>query len=312
MTTSLKDVSSAQMIHSLVEMNCFAQECNVYGYMWKDSAGHIKYTTSDDESVIRRSFERKVLAHYEMTPIKSWTAREIVKEETKDDLWMYLKLRLCEALRLNYDQVYFQTLNELCSLPADNQAWDILYPWLQEIDGYYDEDALQLFEGAVNYAIITKHLGGEACIRIRKWLQKTRSQIAHRMQVKDNFERTFVGFAYDTRDKQYAFFYNANQKALFDRQKELEQQGVFHTPLYTKQYWYHNSSELKDVRTKFQAEMKLLMDNAYFMRINALRNLTHKALSDHWASCLLEVRDRCSEVAVEGLLYWGYRWNINR
>ena len=169
MTTSLKDVSSAQMIHSLVEMNCFAQECNVYGYMWKDSAGHIKYTTSDDESVIRRSFERKVLAHYEMTPIKSWTAREIVKEETKDDLWMYLKLRLCEALRLNYDQVYFQTLNELCSLPADNQAWDILYPWLQEIDGYYNEDALQLFEGAVNYAIITKHLGGEACIRIRKW-----------------------------------------------------------------------------------------------------------------------------------------------
>lgn len=208
--------------------------------------------------------------------------------------------------------MYFQTLDELCSLPADNQAWDILYPWLQEIDGYYEEDALQLFEGAVNYAIITKHLGGEACIRIRKWLQKTRSQIAHRMQVKDNFERTFVGFAYDTRDKQYAFFYNANQKALFDRQKELEQQGIFHTPLYTKQYWYHNSSELKDVRSKFQAEMKLLMDDAYFMRINALRNLTHKALSDHWASCLLEVRDRCSEVAVEGLLYWGYRWNINR
>lgn len=100
MTTSLKDVSSAQMIHSLVEMNCFAQECNVYGYMWKDSAGRIKYTTSDDEAVIRHSFERKVLAHYEMTPIKSWTAREIVKEETKDDLWMYLKLRLCEAFQI--------------------------------------------------------------------------------------------------------------------------------------------------------------------------------------------------------------------
>ena len=35
MTTSLRDVSSAQMVNKLAEMNCFEQDCTVYGYSWK-------------------------------------------------------------------------------------------------------------------------------------------------------------------------------------------------------------------------------------------------------------------------------------
>lgn len=311
MTTSLKDVSSAHMIRSMVEMNCFAQECSVFGYMWKDRAGHVKYTTSDDETVIQHSFEQKVLENCEMSPIKHWTSREIIKEETRDDLWMYLKLVLCDKLRAEYDPVYFYILHDLCTVTPDNQAWEILQPWMEEIDGYYDEASLQLFEGAVDVAAVSKHLTRETYGMIKKWLLKIRSQITHGTQVKDNYERAFSGFAYESSRGRYSLFCNANSRAISDRRNEMEQQGIFHTPLYTKQYWYHTANELKDVRVRFQAEMKQLMDAIYFARIDALRGLEHKILAERWESAFAEARMRCSEEAVKGLLYWAYRWNLN-
>ena len=185
------------MIHSLVEMNCFAQECSVYGYMWKDRAGRIKYTTSADETVIQHSFEQKVLESYELSPIKIWTVREIIKEETKDDLWMYLKLVLCDKLKENFNADYFSILHDLISVAPDDQARDILLPWMEELDGYYDEASLQLFEGAVAIASVSKHLKPETYGMIKGWLQKTRRQIFSRMSVQDNYERTFGGFAYE-------------------------------------------------------------------------------------------------------------------
>lgn len=85
MTTSLKDVSSAQMIHTLNEMNCFETECTVYGYVWKDRNGRKQYTTSEDQLIIHQSFEEKELLGYAMSPIRSLSIRLIMKEETKND-----------------------------------------------------------------------------------------------------------------------------------------------------------------------------------------------------------------------------------
>lgn len=311
MTTSLKDVSSAQMINSLLEMNCFTQECTVFGYMWQDAVGHIKYTVSENEAVIRQSFERKVLKRYALSPIRSLISHEIIKDETKDDLWMYLKLKLCEKLKASYNEIYFQEMHALLLEPSDDQAWDVLYSWLQELDGYYDGDEFQLFDGAVDYAALTRHLTDSSYQALKRWIQKNRSQILHKMQVQDNYTRTFGGFAYENQHKGYDFFYNANEKNVSDRQSELERQGIFHTPVYSKQYWYHNSSDLKEMRKKFQSEMGDLMDETYFSRLDALRSLNNSALAAQWDASIMNIKVQCSEEAVEGFKYWRYRWNID-
>ena len=57
MTTSLKDVSSAEMIRKLAEMNCFEQECTMYGYAWKLDNGMRMYSMSEDELFIQQAFE---------------------------------------------------------------------------------------------------------------------------------------------------------------------------------------------------------------------------------------------------------------
>ena len=57
MTTSLRDVSSAEMVRKLAEMNCFEQECTMYGYAWKRNNGKRMYSMSEDELLIQQAFE---------------------------------------------------------------------------------------------------------------------------------------------------------------------------------------------------------------------------------------------------------------
>ena len=70
MTTSLRDVSSAQMVSALAEMNCFEQECVIYGYSWKRENGKRMYSLSDDELLIQQSFESHLTEQCCMTPVK--------------------------------------------------------------------------------------------------------------------------------------------------------------------------------------------------------------------------------------------------
>ena len=113
MTTSLRDVASAEMVRTLAEMNCFEQECVVYGYSWKHPDGQKMYSMSDDELLIHKAFDEHTLERCCMTPIQQWSTRSILKEETKEDLFLYFKLQLAKELREQYNDVYFEVLQTL-------------------------------------------------------------------------------------------------------------------------------------------------------------------------------------------------------
>ncbi|MBQ1188598.1 MAG: hypothetical protein IIX62_05910 [Peptococcaceae bacterium] len=311
MTTSLRDVSSAQMVNKLAEMNCFEQECSVYGYAWKRENGKRMYSMSDDELLIQRTYEEHVLEGCSLTPVQQWSTRAIIKEETQEDLFFYFKLQLAEQLRDQFPDVYFDTLYQLQNIPADNQAEELLLEWQEELDGYFDEEELYLFAGAVDYAYVTKHLLDWRYDQLCKWIKLTKKQMMRKMQVHDNFERTFYGVAYQSKTTgTYAFVCNANEKSLYNKVKEMDEQGILHTPVYQKTYWYNRSNDLPKVRKQFEADLKELMDDTYMHRIVKLQSLPSAIPEEVWADALKQMEYHNSVSAVEGLRYWARRWNI--
>ena len=311
MTTSLRDVSSAQMVQKLAEMNCFEQECTMYGYAWKRKNGKRMYSMSDNELLIRRAFEDHQLEGCAMTPVRQWTTRSILKEETQEDLFFYFKLQLARQLQEEYDDAYFEALFALQQVPGDSQAEALILEWQEELDGYFDEEELHLFAGAVDYAYMTKHLADWRYRQLKKWIGLTRKQMMRKMHVYDNFERTFYGFAYREKDGQgYRFVCNANEQSIHDRIKELDNQGILHTPMYQKTYWYPRSNDLPKVRKGFEEDLRNLMDTAYLDRIMTLQSLPSAIPADLWADCVARVEASGSEAAMQGLQYWGRRWNV--
>ena len=311
MTTSLRDVASAEMVRTLAEMNCFEQDCVVYGYSWKKPDGQRMYSMSDDELLIHKAFEEHTLERCCMTPIRQWSTRSILKEETKEDLFLYFKLQLAKELKEQYNDVYFEVLQTLQDVYSDNQAEELLLEWKEEMDGYFDPDELMLFEGAVEYAYTTKHLPPKPYRRLCQWIQHIRKQMMRKMQMHDIVERTFYGVAYWDKDSdRFNFIVNANDKSMHDRVKELDHQGKQHTSIYQKTYWFNRSNDVPKYRKQFEADLKELMDEAYLNRIRALQNLPSAIPAELWEDCLAKVKANCSEEAVQGLMFWGHKWNI--
>ena len=311
MTTSLRDVASAEIVRKLAEMNCFEQDCVVYGYCWKKADGHKMYSMSDDELLIQKAFEEHTLENCCMTPIQQWNTRAILKEETKEDLILYFKLQLAKQMREQYNDVYFDILQVLQATPADNQAEALLLKWKEELDGYFDADELMLFEGAVEYAYVTKHLPEKPYRRLCQWIQQIRKQMMRTMQMRDNFERTFYGVAYwDKESEKFGFITNANDKSMYDRVKELDHRGSQHTTIYQKTYWYPRSNDLPKVRKQFEEDLKNIMDESYLERIRTLQNLPSAIPAELWGRCLQQAQKECTPEAVEGLKFWGHKWNI--
>lgn len=311
MTTSLRDVSSAEMVRTLAEMNCFEQECVVYGYSWKKPDGQKMYSMSDDELLIHKAFEEHMLERCCMTPIRQWSTRAILKEETQEDLILYFKLQLAKELKAQYNDTYFDALQVLQDVYADTQAEELLLEWKEELDGYFDADELMLFEGAVEYAYVTKHLPPKSYRRLCQWIQHIRKQMMRKMQMHDIFERTFYGVAYWDKDsEQFSFITNANEKSMHDRVKELDHRGQQHTAVYQKTYWFSRSNDLSKVRKQFEADLKNLMDETYLKRMRTLQNLPSAIPADLWEDCMRKVQEHCTEEAVQGMQFWGHKWNI--
>ncbi|MEE0434584.1 MAG: hypothetical protein UDB11_04160 [Peptococcaceae bacterium] len=310
MTTSLKDVSSAQMIRALADMNCFEQECTIYGFVWMDHDGVRRYTTSEKLLYIYRSFEEKTLKHYAMSPIEQWTTRVVLKEETYEDTIFFLKLQLSNLLKEKYNDQYFEIISRLCIIKSDSQAEEILAQWQEEIDGYYDADAIELFEGALHYACMTKHITKERYSLLYQWIQYYKNQIGRKIQIKDNFERTFFGIAYECADHSYNYFCNANQQVVLERMRALDNEGCFHTGIYSKTYWYHTSQELKEIRTNFEQKLRTVMNDYLIKKMDFLRSLKIFGEQEFVNQCIKEVQQNCSIEAAKGLQYWVNRWNL--
>ncbi|MDO4281481.1 MAG: hypothetical protein Q4C56_07615 [Peptococcaceae bacterium] len=296
------------MEQSLAEMACFEQDVIIYGFAWRDRNGRTMYTTSENEVLACQAFDEKALLKYDMSPIYERTTRAILKEETQEQTIFELKLCHSNILRETYSDAYFETIHALAALEADRQAEDILRQWQEEIDGYYDEDAVRLFEGALNLAYIGRHVHQETYLALCTWIQQYRKQIVGKLEMKDNFQRTFYGIAFEKPDQSLGFACNANEKAIFDRAKALDAQGTLHTPIFSKDYWYHRSNELKDVRAAFEKNLRELMDANYFERLKKLQHLSNSAHRDTCQAIVDRAQEKLSEKEMEGVRYWVNRW----
>lgn len=312
MTTSLKDVSSAQMVHALAEMNCFEQECTVYGYAWCDNSRKVRYTTSDNEQVAQKSFNDHCMQRQAMTPLLMKSKRTVINEELKEEIYLGIKLDLAKMIKDMFNGTYFEALLEVLSAPSDSLAVPVLQRWANEIDGYYNSEDISLYEGALQYAYLTNHLTRQDFSNMQQWVQQYKKQLSDELQVKDNYQRTFLGFAYETSTGKYQYVCNANQKVILEKANAVSKEGHFHTSIIEKTYWYHMSNELKNVRKKFETDIRNIMDTNYLKRMEQLRNLPSLQRSSAWEKWQKEVENKCSIDAVQGFLYWGRMWNLVR
>ena len=193
MTTSLKDVDSAQMVNFLASVGGVDEQYNAYGYAFYQN-GKANYLVGDDYHQILQQHRESIWDKQLATPIEKIVLVDSLLSGTKDDSLFKLKLTLAKQLYNRYPLSYFKEQQLLLSGKETNDGWAILKQWQQEIDGYFEAEHLLLFEEVVRMAYENNTLDQAHCGELRSWIKRVKLQMDDNVVVKDQYCRTFWGF----------------------------------------------------------------------------------------------------------------------
>ncbi len=308
MTTSLKDVSSAQMIKSMAELGCFEYEDTAYGCAYRKD-GKVLYRMGGDWQRIHDFVESSRLSGLLPTAIAERTIRQAKVTGSEEQAKLNLKLQLGKDLQSTYNTTFFDTLEELGRTPNSDSAGEVLEAYKEEIDGFFNDGELALFEGLLNMAYVAKNLTTEHYDALRGWLNATRMQMADDVLIKKQFHRTFNIYIEINEQGAVRQVNNANRKPLEEQKWASERRGLLTSPVYAKTRWYEKAAELSGERAAFQEEVRQLMDERYVARLKTLRQLPSVIDAGLFQEKMALVQAACSPQALTMLKDYGRLWN---
>ena len=91
--------------------------------------------------------------------------------------------------------------------------------------------------------------------QLQTYISNERKNMEELVVSKDIFEKTFYGIAYEPLSG-IQYLSNARKATVYKKKYDLEQQGIFVTPLFAKQYWYNYTLRLPQVHQMFELDLK--------------------------------------------------------
>jgi len=189
-----------------------------------------------------------------------------------DRVTQELKLECAKEMGERYPREFLQMLQDTALCPINNKSAELLLSVQENLEGCFDEDALQLYDGALDYAYDGKILTNEQYHQSKDWLRLERDFLKERTRPSSNFSRKMTGFAYEQNGK-IKYYTNAVEARTMEKRKELLCKGTFVTPVYEKEYFFNSIAELPKCLQKFDDQIKQRMDEDYLDLIRELRNI---------------------------------------
>ncbi len=304
-----RDVQCGLDFARLVDLGCFDEEFVLYGCAFFE-AGNSKYLISGDKEKIYQLHEHGYLHGRNFTPIIRKIQRRMVGSGQRDDIRQQLKVELAKDLQRRYCPIFFQELDKLTKVPANNQAYLLLQQEQERLDGRFQADDTLLFEGLCKLSIESKVLTEKSYDILASWMKYVRKQMEDDIIIKDKFERSFSGFAYEKENGQIGYFFDAQKVNVLERKAKYETACVFTTPIFTKRYWFHTLNQLPKTRKSFENLLKDKINANYIAKVKAIKGMPSAIPKELYWDAEQRIQENCSEEAWQVFRMYGYRWNL--
>ena len=179
-----------------------------------------------------------------------------------------------EHLKQIYPKQLFQAIQKLGAIKAENTAKPIIEVWQDSLELCFVEDKINLFAGAVQMVYQAKQITDATFRQMMDWVEDKHAQIVSHTNVRWRKPCKMHGFLYQEYGKQQVYV-NALWHKAVERQHEIKTKGLVCTPIFSKEYWMDSVPgwDLTKWRSKFEEDIKVLMDESYFERLQQLWNL---------------------------------------
>lgn len=305
---SIRDINCGTDVGKMEKLGRFDREFIVYGCSFLQNEKKHFFLTSQKKkaySFYQSCLETDVCP----TSIQEHLKSLAVPSGAREEIILNTKIELANKMNQTYSKVFFDILKKMADTEATDDSLELLERIKNSMEGEFDRDHLQLFNGLVKMAYQEKTLTMNSFNYFKKWIKKQYHQMEDDIVIKRPFYRVFSGFAYQTHENKTRYFYDGQIETVQEKSIELQKQGRFVTPIYTKKYWFGNEKNVRQVRQEFINELQQNINGRYIKIASVLHDKPEKILFECAFREELE-KYALNSSEIDELMLYAYRWKI--
>lgn len=304
------NIRAAEDIGKKAEFGYFDVEFTMYGCAYLEKRTEkMNYRVSDQADDIYHFIEMAARQDIYPSKVETITLKCAVPIGTKELIVRDVKRELAQELKAKYSKEFFKILDQMANEMQTNQAKELLWEAADQLEGTFEEEKLRQFEDFMHYSYSCRKLKKEEYQKLQRWIDEERRNMVEDIVSKDIFEKTMYGIAYIEAGK-INYISNAQRAYILNRAYEMEQQGIFITPIYEKTYWYNYVYRLADVTKNFKETLKRVCNQEYLEKLKKMKGAMGEAERGRFKKALAEVREQYGEDAAATMKRYGYRWSV--
>ena len=302
-TAKFRDLQVMEDVKKKAELGWFEMDFTVYGTAYlKD--GEMNYTISSDAGKIYQFIEEAAFNGIYCSDVMEETYKRLVPLGMKEEVLLDVKKQLAYQLYKTYPKELFVVLEKIAKEIQDDSAYQLLLNEKEKLEGLFDEHKLKYFRRLVNYCYSLQRLNDLHHHELLHWIDIEEKCIEDSFVTKDVFEKTFYGVAYFDGAK-YKYIEDSVAEYIYRKKNELDEQGIFTSPVFTETLWYNYVYTLKDCRKQFSQLFRDNMNDSYLSNLANI-NQNKRVLND------ADLRDNVNNLS-EGshnlLQFYLQKWN---
>ncbi len=294
---------------TLLAMGAYDEEFALFGTVYLEQDKRKCYISTNRYRVYQFFKECREKQLYP-TVVEPMIRRIRVHSGQKAQLEQQLKTEFAYELEKRYTKEFLMDLQQLAACPLNNQAERILGPLKEQLEGCFDEDALLLFEGAVEYAYEGKILASKTYYSYKDWLKQERDFLLDKKYPAKHLKREIAGFGYKQAG-QMKYYTNALEEKALEKHLDLMSQGVKTTPIFKKKYYLASYAELPRCLEEFEQAIRERIDDNYWALIDDLYALSPEINRESFQILEDNMRDSGRGV-LKTLGYYKTLWHMQK
>lgn len=239
----------------MAELGGFAEEITIIGCVYKQD-GDVLYRVTDDPDEAYRFYQDAAREGLLPTLPQIYVRREIIPAGQRERMTDEAKRSCAREMQRAFDARFWQLFDALAETAATDSAHDVLADARASLEGRYAREALDLFSVFLDEALARHRLAPASYARFSSWAEENYEKMADDWIVKEQYERTFYGFASYKDPASLNVRVDTAPFNLLQKQQEMRRQGVAATPIFRKTVQYKESSAVAKVRRDFQDWLK--------------------------------------------------------
>ncbi|MBQ3510364.1 MAG: hypothetical protein IJN31_07545 [Peptococcaceae bacterium] len=304
-----EDLQAGVDYETALKLGCFDKEFLYYAAAYLTPDG-IACRVSAKERQIQQFMHDAMEQGLYPTPIKQYIRRLPAPSGHETKIKESVKKEAAEKVFALYDENYFNSLHQLTIIGASDSARVLLEQWREQLEGLYDRELLDLYQGLVYTALESKVLTVKSYLELKQWMSSIYKQLESDIIPKGQYKKTMTAFAYKKDDGEWKYFFDAWEAVAVNRKMEFDKQGYLTTPVFVRTKWLMDMNEFRVMRETFMRDYKAYCEKWYLNCFEQIKALPGVITAEQFDLMYQNVQEHCTAEAQTAFFVYRNRWNI--